>query len=185
MHVKTPHTTLKSKQWKGQRQLTWSATRDSKKKRRVHQAKGKTPYWSSASKQFLQYGQNILLLFYKCNKVAEASKLHPGCWVSPVWSRCLFPKWTSNWWNGRCLSAPPVDLWAPPVPFGNQWPPCTSWCPGSSLIHWSERGGWGFACQLESSGCWFSAQLAAPAASTDGCHTASPWNAQIPQSEVS
>lgn len=58
-----------------------------------------------------------------CIKGAEVSRME----LKP------FPRTISRW-DGRCMSAPPVGLWAPPVPFGNQWPPCTGWCPGSSLI---------------------------------------------------
>lgn len=107
-----------------------------------------------------------------------------GAGVSSMELKPFARNWTINRWDGRCVSAPPVGLWAPTVPFGNQWPPCTGWCPGSSLIHWWGRGGLGFVCPLESGGCWFSTQPAAHAASTDGCRNASPWNAQIPQSEV-
>lgn len=85
--------------------------------------------------------------------------------------------------NGKWMSAPPVGLWAPPVPFGNQWPPCTDWYPGSSLTRWWGRGGSGFACRLELGGCWFSAPPAAHAASIDGCRSASPWTARTPRSE--
>lgn len=44
-------------------------------------------------------------------------------------------EWTIRRWDGWCMSAPPVGLWAPPVPFGHQWPPCRGWYPGSSQIH--------------------------------------------------
>lgn len=29
--------------------------------------------------QIFQNGQNVLMLLYKCDSLAEASKLHPGC----------------------------------------------------------------------------------------------------------
>lgn len=130
------------------------------------------------------------MLLYKNDKLHFLTFLErlvncmQGAGVSSMELKPFARNWTINRWDGRCVSAPPVCLWAPTVPFGNQWPPCTGWCPGSSLIHWWGRGGLGFACPLESGGCWFSAQPAAHAASTDGCRNASPWNAQTPQSEV-
>lgn len=124
------------------------------------------------------------ILLLKKNKLYQR-----GCKIafwelrSPRWSWSPLPVTISRW-DGRCMSAPPVGLWAPPVPFGNQWPPCTSWCLDSSPIHLWGRGGWGFAFLLESGGCWFSARPAGRAASTDGCRNASPWSARTPRSEV-
>ena len=149
--------------------------------------KGVAPYWISTPNSIhlkarifnmLQYKMTTFFWiwseqFINCIKGAEVSRME----LKP------FPRTISRW-DGRCMSAPPVGLWAPPVPFGNQWPPCTGWCPGSSLIRWWGRGGWGFAFLSESGGCWFSVRPAGHAASTDGYRNASPWSEQTPQSEV-
>lgn len=112
--------------------VTWVQKKDIAK-RTVQWAMGKTPYWISTPnnknlKFLLWYIQlrNLQQSLVNCTLQAEVSRKE----LMPFTS-----EWTIRRWDGWCMSAPPVGLWAPPVPFGHQWPPCRGWYPGSSQIH--------------------------------------------------
>lgn len=127
----------------------------------------------------------------------KTSGIYWPCWFisrAIIRQTPALKKWLFNWhffFSILCMCcvcmrdtwAPPVDLCAPPVLYGSLWPPCTGWCPGSTHSHLSRRGGWGSVFQWESAGCWSLARLGAHEASTDDCHNAWPWNAQIPRSD--